>query len=145
MTRIRSLIGAPSIMLLAGAVLAVAAGCGTGGVAQGGTGGLTGAGGYGNGKSALSGLPTPPGDGGIARPAGTPGNVKILDWAGFKAAVSYTFDDTNSSQIQRYAELQALGVPMTFYLITGKTEFRDPVWMQALTDGHEIGNHTMSH
>src|SRR5262245_2795056 len=46
-----------------------------------------------------SGLPVPPG-GGVPRPNGTPGNLKVLDWAGFTAAVSYTFDDTNSSQIQ---------------------------------------------
>ena len=60
-------------------------------------------------------------------PSGTPGNLTVLDWAGFKAAVSYTFDDTNSSQIEHYAELQALGVRMTFYLITGKTtEFDEP-------------------
>ena len=71
---------------------------------------------------------------GVARPTGAPGNVTVLDWAGFKAAVSYTFDDTNSSQIQHYAELQALGVRMTFYLITGKTvEFNDPVWARAET------------
>ena len=62
----------------------------------------------------------------MARPNGTPGNVTVLDWAGFKAAVSYTFDDTNSSQIANYPALQALGVRMTFYLITGKTELQQP-------------------
>jgi len=70
----------------------------------------------------------------------------VLDWAGFKAAVSYTFDDSNSSQIENYPALQALGVPMTFYLQTGKvTESSNPVWAQALLDGHELGNHTQSH
>jgi peptidoglycan/xylan/chitin deacetylase (PgdA/CDA1 family) len=92
-----------------------------------------------------SGLPVPPG-GGMPRPNGTPGNLEVLNWAGFTAAVSYTFDDTNSSQIQHYPELQALGVPMTFYLITNKTaELSDPVWLQAVKDGHELGSHSRSH
>jgi len=90
-------------------------------------------------------LPAPPG-GGAPPPSGTPGNLTVLDWAGFKAAVSYTFDDTNSSQIQNYAALRALGVRMTFYLITSKTtELDNPVWSQAVQDGHELGNHSRRH
>jgi peptidoglycan/xylan/chitin deacetylase (PgdA/CDA1 family) len=118
---------------------------GAGGAATGGTGsggnGTTGAGG---GGAPFSGLPTPPG-GGVARPSGTPGNLTVVSWAGFRAAVSYTFDDTNSSQIMHYDDLQALRVPLTFYLITGKSEATNPVWMRALADGHELGNHTQSH
>ena len=90
-------------------------------------------------------LPLPPGDGGVPQPSGTPGNLKVLDWAGFKAAVSFTFDDTNSSQIAHYDELQALGARYTFYLITGKSEINDPTWVRAIEDGHELGNHTQSH
>jgi peptidoglycan/xylan/chitin deacetylase (PgdA/CDA1 family) len=140
-------------------IVSVAAGCpsqqgsrqtgGAGGDGSGGTGaasgGTSGAGGVGGVTvGGPSPFPAPP-TSGVARPSGTPGNLQVLDWAGFKAAVTYTFDDTNSSQIQHYAELQALGVRMTFYLITGKTEATDPIWMQALTDGHELGNHTKSH
>ena len=92
-----------------------------------------------------SGLPIPPG-GGVARPSGAPGGLTVVDWAGFRAAISYTFDDTNSSQIQHYAELQALAVPMTFYLITGKTpEIDNAIWSQAVKDGHELGSHSRSH
>ena len=92
-----------------------------------------------------SGMPVPP-VGGIAQPAGAPANLTVLNWAGFKAAVSYTFDDTNSSQITNYPALKALGVRMTFYLITNKTsDLNNPVWAQAVLDGHELGNHTRSH
>jgi peptidoglycan/xylan/chitin deacetylase (PgdA/CDA1 family) len=120
---------------------------GAGGGAGGATGGATGGGGApGNagGATGKSGLPVPPAAG-VPQPSGAAGNLTVLDWAGFKAAVSYTFDDANSSQIQRYPDLQALGVPMTFFLITGKTEASDPIWATAIADGHEVSNHTMSH
>jgi peptidoglycan/xylan/chitin deacetylase (PgdA/CDA1 family) len=89
-------------------------------------------------------LPVPPG-GLVPRPAGEPGGLTVLDWAGFRGAVTYTFDDANSSQIDHYAELQALGVPMTFYLITSKREASDPIWARAVADGHELGNHSHRH
>ena len=82
---------------------------------------------------------------GVPQPSGAAENLQVLDWAGFQAAVSYTFDDANSSQIDHYGELQALGVPMTFYLQTGKNEAGDEIWAQALQDGHELGNHTENH
>lgn len=109
----------------------------------GGTAGTTGAGG--NVSMPVSDLPLPPGAGGAPKPSGAAGGLKVLDWAGFKAAVSYTFDDSNSSQISRYSDLQALGVRFTFYLQTGKSESSNMVWAQAVKDGHELGNHTKSH
>jgi peptidoglycan/xylan/chitin deacetylase (PgdA/CDA1 family) len=90
----------------------------------------------------------PFGAGGVPQPAGAVGNFRVLNWAGFKAAISFTFDDTNSSQIQRYPELNSLDVPFTFYLITAANHTADlqsAVWPQALRDGHEIGNHTANH
>ncbi|WP_234022636.1 polysaccharide deacetylase family protein [Sorangium cellulosum] len=120
---------------------------GTGGSGTG-TGGNDAAGGGGSdpvGPAVDSGLPTPPGAGDVAKPSGAPGGFKVIDWAGFAGAVSYSFDDSNSSQIQNYDALNALGVPFTFYLQTGKNESNDPVWQRALTDGHELGNHTKSH
>lgn len=92
-----------------------------------------------------SGIPLLSGQQIVGKPAGTPGNLKVLDWAGFQAALSYTFDDSNASQIKHYADLQALGVHYSFYLITGRSQSQDPVWKQALMDGHEVANHTQSH
>ena len=68
-----------------------------------------------------SGLPVPPGPGGVPQPTGTPGNLHVLDWAGFKSAVTYTFDDAQPSQIEHYAELQATGVHLTFYITSGNS------------------------
>jgi peptidoglycan/xylan/chitin deacetylase (PgdA/CDA1 family) len=140
-----------ALPILLSAILSMGSGCnggGTGGGAGGGGNGGNGSGGNGsggNGSGGMSVLPVPPGDATVPRPSGMPQNLTVLNWAGFAAAVTYTFDDTNSSQIAHYAELQALGVRMTFYLITGKTEISDPTWVQALNDGHELGNHTKSH
>lgn len=94
---------------------------------------------------ALVALPSAPVEPTVAQPAGEVGGLTVLDWAGFTAAVSYTFDDTNSSQIAHYEALNALGVHYTFYLQTNKSELGDAVWKQAVLDGHEIGNHSHSH
>jgi hypothetical protein len=50
-----------------------------------------------------SGLPVPPGASDRPRPSGAPGNLTVLDWAGFKSALTYTFDDGQPSQIAHYA------------------------------------------
>jgi peptidoglycan/xylan/chitin deacetylase (PgdA/CDA1 family) len=82
----------------------------------------------------------------VLQPSGTPGNMKILNWAGFKGAVTYAFDDANSSQMDNYSALNALGVRMTFYLVTDKiTSSNSSSWIQVLNDGHELGNHTVLH
>jgi peptidoglycan/xylan/chitin deacetylase (PgdA/CDA1 family) len=126
----------------------VGAGCSSTGSASGSGGapatvGSGGSGGFG--KSDVSGLPTPPGDSGMPAPSGAPGNLTILNWAGFKAAVSYTFDDANSSQISNYTALNNLGVPLSFFLITSKPEASNAIWGTALQNGHEVGNHTNTH
>ncbi|HKO52788.1 MAG TPA: polysaccharide deacetylase family protein [Polyangiaceae bacterium] len=90
-----------------------------------------------------SGLPAPATTD-VAKPAGSVGGLKVLNWAGFKGAISYTFDDNLQSQITHYSKLHAVGVPMTFYIV-GSTNSANPVWVQAAKDGHEIGNHTMHH
>ena len=141
-------------------------GTATGGVATGGqaTGGdLTGGqatGGEGAGGAATGGAETggqstqgvtydcdipPAGDGGKPRPTGSSANLKVLDWAGFASAISYTFDDSNSSQISHYDQMNSWGARYTFYLQTGKSESTDQVWHTALADGHELANHTQNH
>lgn len=71
--------------------------------------------------------------------------LKVLNWAGKNAAISYTFDDSHSSQVSNYNALNALGVPFTFYLTTNWIGGSLSTWIQAKEDGHEIGNHTETH
>ena len=71
--------------------------------------------------------------------------LQVVPWAGRQAAISYTFDDGNSSQIQNYDVLNALGVPFTFYLVTNWGGAQSSIWEQAIVDGHEIGNHSHTH
>ena len=120
----------PIMASLACAAALLASGCGADGVEVG-----------------PSTLPTPPGSGNVSRPSGATANLKVLPWAGFKSAVSYTFDDSQPSQIAHYAELQAEHVPMTFYVsIANSTEASyDATFTEAVKDGHEIGNHTDHH
>ena len=92
-----------------------------------------------------SNLPAPPGAANVPKPSGTPASITVLNWAGFKAAVSYSFDDSNSTQIQHYQEMKDLGVRYTYYMWTGKSDASNSIWKTALQDGHEIGNHTKSH
>lgn len=80
-----------------------------------------------------------------AKPSGSPGNLKVMNWAGYRAAVSFTMDDAMLSQINHYAELQALGIHYTFFLWTNKAEASSTTWAQAVKDGHELGNHTAMH
>ena len=55
----------------------------------------------------------------MAKPSGAPGTAvpTVLAWAGFKGAVTYTFDDANQTQVDHYTELNGLGVHFTFFLI----------------------------
>ncbi|HVZ87139.1 MAG TPA: polysaccharide deacetylase family protein [Polyangia bacterium] len=79
--------------------------------------------------------------------AAEPASFKVLDWRGSRAAVSWSFDDAQPSHIAHYAELQATGVPMTFYVTTNNADEPgfDETWRRAVNDGHEIGNHSVHH
>jgi peptidoglycan/xylan/chitin deacetylase (PgdA/CDA1 family) len=100
-------------------------------------------------------LPVPLAPRDVARPASTSGlpALRVLDWAGFKAAVSYTFDDSQPSQIDHYPTLKGQRVRNTFYInptANWYPQWNDPtrfdaVWKDAMAEGSEIGNHTTHH
>jgi peptidoglycan/xylan/chitin deacetylase (PgdA/CDA1 family) len=82
----------------------------------------------------------------VPKPSGAVGGLQVVNWAGFKAAVSYNFDDSNSSQLSNYAALKALGVKFTFYMWGQKiTQGPQSTWASVANDGHEFGNHTWDH
>ncbi len=95
-------------------------------------------------RSVRSGLPAP-GPGGAARPAGAPGGLRVLDWAGFRAALSYTLDDSQPSHLEHYDALQSTGVRMTFYVSSATAARAAAFWRRVVGDGHELGNHTAHH
>ncbi len=94
--------------------------------------------------TSASGLPVPPVTG-VHKPVGALGGLKVLNWAGFKSAITYTFDDSIQSQIANYPQLQATGVRMTFFIVGANNDSNSPVWSQAAKDGHELANHTAHH
>lgn len=63
-----------------------------------------------------------------------------------RAAVSLTFDDARPSQLDRgIPTLDRHGVRGTFYVLPRAVAKRPDDWKRAVTTGHEIGNHTMTH
>jgi hypothetical protein len=100
----------------------------------------------GGGMPPKDGIPIP--SAGIATAGVAAGPITILNWGGFKAAESWTFDDSQPSQIAHFADIQAVGVPVTYYIVSGlhtDDPNYDSTWTQAANDGDEIGNHTQSH
>lgn len=99
------------------------------------------------GAAGASALPVPPGPGDLPRPSGTSANLHVLPWAGFGAAVSYTFDDSQPSQIEHWPELKAEHTRVTFYVNPSGNWYPgyDATWRDAIAQGDEIGNHTVHH
>jgi peptidoglycan-N-acetylglucosamine deacetylase len=65
---------------------------------------------------------------------------------GHKAAVSLSFDDARLSQIDTGLPLfKRLGVKVTFFVEPRGVQQRLEGWKQAVLDGHEIANHTLTH
>ena len=121
---------------------------GTGGIGAGGGAGR-GNGGVGGTVSASLDLPPAPATSNVPQPSRsvTKPNLRVLPWAGFKAALTYTFDDSQPSQMEHWPELKATGVPMTFFLNPSahwQTGY-DANWTAVATAGSELGNHTGSH
>lgn len=98
-------------------------------------------------KGGASSLPAPVVALPVPQPAGTVANLKVLPWAGFSAAASYTFDDSSPSQIENWPALKAQNVRSTFYVNPSSNWFAgyDAALRDALAQGNELGNHTWNH
>jgi peptidoglycan/xylan/chitin deacetylase (PgdA/CDA1 family) len=65
---------------------------------------------------------------------------------GARAAVSLTYDDGLDSQLENVVPaLDARGLKATFFLTEENMEARLADWQAVARDGHEIGDHTVSH
>jgi peptidoglycan/xylan/chitin deacetylase (PgdA/CDA1 family) len=72
-------------------------------------------------------------------------DLKAVPWNGHKAATSLTFDDGDPSHLDVVIpELNKRHLHGTFFLIANKIS-REDEWRKILSDGHEIGNHTLDH
>ncbi len=73
--------------------------------------------------------------------------AELFPWPeGARAALSLTFDDARTSQVDvGLSLLEKLGVRATFYVTPDTVRERLDGWKSAVARGHEIGNHTLSH
>jgi peptidoglycan/xylan/chitin deacetylase (PgdA/CDA1 family) len=71
----------------------------------------------------------------------------VFPWPeGIRCAVSLTFDDARLTQIDKGIPLlNKYGVKATFYVSPEQLLQRLDDWKQVVANGHEIGNHTMTH
>lgn len=79
-----------------------------------------------------------------------PGNANEasgFQWPeGKRMAVSLTFDDGRFSQVDYCIPvLDKYGVKGTFYISVVRMMERIPGWKNAIANGHDIGNHTLTH
>ncbi len=84
----------------------------------------------------------PAGSGNVPQPSGSAGGLRVLNWAGFKSAVTFSFDDALNSVKNRIPDMTAMGFRVTLYPITQNV---DSSWSAVLEGGHEWGNHTRTH
>ena len=65
---------------------------------------------------------------------------------GKRAAISITFDDARTSQVDSgTALLDKYGIKATFFVVPPTVEDRLDGWKKVVANGHEIGNHTINH
>ncbi len=65
---------------------------------------------------------------------------------GKRAAISLTFDDARTSQVDNGLPiLDEYGTKATFYVLIHRLEERLNSWKRAVANGHEIGNHSLTH
>jgi peptidoglycan/xylan/chitin deacetylase (PgdA/CDA1 family) len=71
--------------------------------------------------------------------------LKVLPWNNHAAALSLTFDDARTVHLDVVIpELNKRRLRATFFLIVSKTTRIDD-WRKAQSQGHEIGNHSVTH
>ncbi len=71
--------------------------------------------------------------------------LTVLPWDDHRAAVSLTFDDARPVHLDvAIPELNKRNLRTSFFVIVSKLTRLDE-WRQAQAEGHEIGNHTVSH
>lgn len=69
----------------------------------------------------------------------------VLPWNAHRAAVSLTFDDARPVHLDLVVpELNKRGMHATFFVIVSKLTRIDD-WRRVMEQGHEIGNHSISH
>lgn len=74
-------------------------------------------------------------------------NGATFAWpAGKQFALSLSFDDARLSQVEGgTALLDSFGVKATFFVVPAQVAERLQGWKEAVANGHEIGNHTLTH
>lgn len=74
-------------------------------------------------------------------------NKSDFSWpANKKMAISLTFDDARITQVDKGIPLfDKYDVKGTFYVSKGNMMERKNKWIEAVNNGHDIGNHTVSH
>lgn len=75
------------------------------------------------------------------KPTGAAGGLKVLDWAGFKGAVSFTFDDNMTTG--SYSKFKATGAHVTLFVTAAMSNYAG--YTGAPAAGDEVGNHTTTH
>jgi peptidoglycan/xylan/chitin deacetylase (PgdA/CDA1 family) len=71
--------------------------------------------------------------------------LKVLPWNNHEAALSLTFDDSRAVHLDvAVPELNQRHLRASFFLIVSKTTRLDD-WRRVQSQGHEIGNHSVSH
>jgi peptidoglycan/xylan/chitin deacetylase (PgdA/CDA1 family) len=74
-------------------------------------------------------------------------SAKAFHWPnGKRVAVSLSFDDARRSQVYRgFDVLNPTGVKVTFFVLPENVKKQLAGWKRAVTSGHEIGNHSLTH
>jgi len=69
-------------------------------------------------------------------------------WSPYLGAVSLTFDDGTVNHLEKaIPPMDRLGIKATFYIHPSGEDWKDRLvpWKQVANNGHEIGNHSLSH